>query len=674
MNSRCMLSISCLGVWRRVSSIVALLISLVILLLASRVQAAVPVPGSSAPVRECIRVYEKDLKVDGQHSAVITINADVPNCGLRKAFRMFPILGENGQPLNENEWLRSVYAVNQGKHPTVKRGCAPTWNHQPPADANEEERKICADGMTNYYGLESKGGRLYIHVPTTRMYTYFEQQALAASKACSVLKRIPNPTDDVRKALEDCAKSQVKGENQKPILPPVTNEIQDSAEDASVLKDLFVTARLQVASLEIQVTHLKYDLQTVLTDRRFFSNAFTLSTVCLGLVLTFGGIGGTRLRRSKKRLARQVKDQVEELVQAQAEATTAVETAQVSTTRAEQANHSLGSLQLTYDMLLAASGDLGPLVKKLNRQLTEKQEELDTQLKLGMDVARQHHQEKDDERHRFEKVIAELRAKLGARDNELRTEREKVSRLEAEATQLREESQVAQKQSIEAAMAYASTTSTVTEPPTSTVKNQSSSGIVCPAKVPPTRKTTLEFPAPSIEAIENAVLRNGLLDIIDSRSANESRVLGGVDAEILVARVKELVGRGQPRPSLPPRGFEIATLDKLDGFELSSYALAIFRETETRLLKGERIEFWMQSVDDIRATWRFLKTTRVVLSQALELLLGNQLKDFFLEDAISLAQMLNISQAPPPVTEVRSVVQHTLVPPDMIPAPGRLPR
>ncbi|MFA6100201.1 MAG: hypothetical protein WC750_05025 [Patescibacteria group bacterium] len=650
----------------------ALLTSLVILLLASRAQAALPTSGSSAPSQECIRVYDKDLEVDGQHSAVITISADVPNCQLRKAFRMFPILGDDKNQLSENDWLRSVYAVNQGKHPTVKRGCVPTGNHQPPADANEEERKICADGVVNYYGLESKGGRAYIHIPTTRMYTFFEQQALAASKACSVLMRITNPTDDVRKALVDCAKSQVKGENQKPILPPLSTENQESVEDVPVLKDLFVTARFQMAALKIQVTHLKYDLRTALADRRSLLNVSMLSTVCLGLVLTFGGVGGVRQHRAKKRLAKQVKEQSKDLASVQAEAAVAMEEVQASTTRAEEAKTKLGQLQLQYDLLLGSSGDLGPVVRDLNQRVTDQQEELNRQLKVAMDAALQHHQAMADMRHKHEEAIANLRQTMGARDKALADEQAKTSQLENEATQLRAELQTAQ--DMKSAVAYASAPTATTPPPPSTVTSPPSTatstpGISCPSAQASYRKNTLDFQPPTAEQLEIHVLRTGLLGIIDSRCPNESKILGNVEAEDLVTRAKELVGRGQPRPSLPPRGYEIAALDKLNGFELSSYALAIFRETETRWQKGERIEFWMQSVDDIQATWRFLKTTRVTLSQTLELVLGDQLKDFFLDDIVPLAQMLNISQAPP-VTEVRSIVQKTMVPPDKIPDPN----
>ncbi|MHB8830950.1 MAG: hypothetical protein ACYC44_02460, partial [Patescibacteria group bacterium] len=419
MNSRCMLFILCSSVWRRASTFVALLISSIVLLLASRAQAALPMPGPK-PVQQCINVYDKDLEIGDQHFAVITISAGVPNCQLRKAYRMFPVLGDNGQPLNENEWLRSVYAANQGKSPAVRRGCVPTFNHQPPEDATEEEKKICADGVVNYFGIESQGGRVYIHIPTTRMYTYFEQQALAASKACSVLGRIPNPTDQVKKALEDCAKSQVKGENQKPILPPVeADKSEEPTEDATTLRSFLVTAKLQVASLKIQVTHLKYDLQAALISRRFFANSFTLSTVCLGLTL----IGGASLVRKNRRLKKQVKEQAAELTEAQAVASTAVETAQVSAARAEQANSELETLRMKQGLDTADAGALEPVIAKLRKDLADKQGELTAQITLSaknladelaakeksyMEISRRHHEEKDRARQEFEKTIAEL--------------------------------------------------------------------------------------------------------------------------------------------------------------------------------------------------------------------------------------------------------------------------
>ncbi|MDD5726531.1 MAG: hypothetical protein PHC53_03960, partial [Patescibacteria group bacterium] len=345
---------------------------------------------------------------------------------------MFPVLGDNGQPLSENEWLRSVYAANQGKSPAVRRGCVPTFNHQPPEDATEEEKKICADGVVNYFGIESQGGRVYIHIPTTRMYTYFEQQALAASKACSVLGRIPNPTDQVKKALEDCAKSQVKGENQKPILPPVeADKSEEPTEDATTLRSFLVTAKLQVASLKIQVTHLKYDLQAALISRHFFANSFTLSTACLGLTL----IGGASLVRKNRRLKKRVKEQAAELAEAQAVASTAVETAQVSAARAEQANSELETLRMKQGLDTADAGALEPVIAKLRKDLADKQDELAAQITLSaknladelaakdksyMDISRRHHEEKDRARHESEKIIAELRSQLAKSEQALR--------------------------------------------------------------------------------------------------------------------------------------------------------------------------------------------------------------------------------------------------------------
>jgi len=655
MNSRCMLFVLCSGVWRRASSFVALLISCIVLLLASRAQAALPTPGPK-PAQQCINVYDKDLEIGDQHFAVITISAGVPNCQLRKAYRMFPVLGDNGQPLNENEWLRSVYAANQGKSPAVRRGCVPTINHQPPEDATEEEKKICADGVVNYFGIESQGGRVYIHIPTTRMYTYFEQQALAASKACSVLGRIPNPTDQVKKALEDCAKSQVKGENQKPILPLIENKTQELTEDISVFQDLLVTARFQMASFKIQVTHLKYDLQATLTSRRFFANSFTLSTACLGLTL----IGGASLVRKNRRLKKQAKEQAAELAEAQAVATTAVETAQVSSARAEQANGELEALKLKQGLDTADAGALEPAIAKLRKALADKQSELDAQVMLSaknladelaakeksyMEISHRHHEAMADARHKHAEAIAELRAALTKCEQELHTAQAAPPTTEKHPPP------------------------TATTPPTTETR---APAVNCPAAQPSYRKNTLDFQPPSAEQVETAVLRKGMLRIIDSRSANESKVLEGVEAEVLVARAVELVRQDQTSIAVSSRaGFEISALDELDTLELSSYALSIFKEAEQRLLsKGERLEIFLQATDDLRAAWRFLKSTRLVLSQTLDMLVGDRSKDFFLDDAVVLAQILGISQGPLPAKEVRSGIKDTMVPPNKIPAPG----
>ncbi|MDD5726532.1 MAG: hypothetical protein PHC53_03965, partial [Patescibacteria group bacterium] len=210
---------------------------------------------------------------------------------------------------------------------------------------------------------------------------------------------------------------------------------------------------------------------------------------------------------------------------------------------------------------------------------------------------------------------------------------------------------------------------TVTPTPPTTVTR--APAVTCPAAQPSYRKNTLDFQPPSAEQIENAVLRKGLLRIIDSRSAKESKVLEGVEADVLVARAVELVNQDQTSIAVSSRaGFEVSALDDLDNFELSSYALSIFKEAEQRLLKGERLEIFVQATDDLRAAWRFLKSTRLVLSSALDMLVGDRDKDFFLDDAVVLAQMLGISQGPQPAKEVRSCSKDTMVPPDKIPAPG----
>lgn len=176
----------------------------------------------------------------------------------------------------------------------------------------------------------------------------------------------------------------------------------------------------------------------------------------------------------------------------------------------------------------------------------------------------------------------------------------------------------------------------------------------------------------SAEQVEIVVLRKGLYHIIDSRSAKESKVLEGVEADVLVARAIELVSQDQTSIAVSSRaGFEVSALDDLDNFELSSYVLSIFKEAEHRLLtKGERLEIFLQATDDLRAAWRFLKSTRLVLSTALDKLVGDRDKDFFLDDAVVLAQILGISQGPQPVREVRSGIKDTMVPPDKIPVPG----
>lgn len=158
---------------------------------------------------DCIRIHDEDYQEGDQHFTVISINGEAKNCQLRNAYRLVPVLGENQETLGMQDWLRSAYAANQGKRSTVKRGCIPLPNKQPPADATDEERQFCKDGLVNYFGIVSNGWRANILIPTTRWYTDHEMKAAVAKRACEVLRKVPNKSVEVYEALKECGKGKV---------------------------------------------------------------------------------------------------------------------------------------------------------------------------------------------------------------------------------------------------------------------------------------------------------------------------------------------------------------------------------------------------------------------------------------------------------------------------------
>ena len=648
MASRFMHSNSCLSVWRRASTFVALMISFVVLLLSGEALAAVPLP----TYQECIVDHKMDLEQDGQHFTVITVTKDVPNCELRNAIKKHPILDAKGDTVGDDEWLRSVYAANQDK--TVRRGCVQTLSHKPPAGATQEEVKRCPDGKVNYYAIMSERWKAYIYIPTTRMYTFFEQQALIAAKACSVLEKVSNPTDQVKNALKDCATAKVVGQNGQPVIPPVQAENPDPYGDTIALRGFLAIAKIEAVALKLRLSAIEWNLEVALNDRRNFSHAFVLSGICLGLTV----MGGAGLLRSNRKLNKKGKKQADELSSVQSELADMSDKAKQYIADASKLSNQLSQKETDYNQLSAAAGDLGPLVKNLQGEIRAKKEEYDALLKNGMEVSRAHYEEREADRKRF----AEQRRKF---ESELAGQRKAHDELQAKYDQLAtaktavdQELQVLKTDSMKAALDFVAEPNPPTQPPPSTEINPPSTEtnprpVACPA-AKPIRKATMQFlpVKPEVLLSENEKMRKGLLEIIDSRRPGESQIFGAVDVEVLISRVQE-----------------VTCFHQMDGFELGKHLLSVFREVEMRYLSTRKpLEVLLQSVDDVRAVRKAITTTKLMLSRQLETLIGDPLKEFFLDDAATLAKLLNITQLASPISEVKSPVQRTLVPPDVFPA------
>ncbi|MDD5437558.1 MAG: hypothetical protein PHC70_00200 [Patescibacteria group bacterium] len=663
MTSRFMHSISCLSVWRRASTFaaptkanawrcgwVALFVSLAVLLLAGRAQAALPLP---AQYQECIVDHKVDLEQNGQHFTVITVTKDVPNCQLRNAIKKHPILDAEGNTVGEDEWLRSVYAANQDK--TVRRGCVTTLDRKPPTNATEEELKRCPDGKVNYFAIPSERWKAYIYIPTTRMYTFFEQQALAAAKACSVLGKIPNPTDQVKQAIEDCAKSQVKDEKGKSVLPPVQAENPDPYGDTQPLRAMLAAAWMKVAVMKLELATLEWRLADIVTDRRNYANGFALTAVCLGLTMA----GGAGLFGSNRRQKRKSKALAADLDQVRTELAVMSDNAKKYIADAGDLADKLSQKEADYNQLSSAAGDLGPLVNKLQGEIRAKKEEYDALLKNGMEVSRAHHEEREADRKRFAEQKRKFESELASQRKANKELQDKYDQLAAAKAAVDQELKATQAHSLQAALEFvAQPSSTSIPPPPSTETKPPSTEtyprpVACPA-ARPIRKETMQFlPVKPEELLaENQKMRQGLLEIIDSRRPGEAQIFGAVDVEVLVSRAKE-----------------VTCFHLMDGSELAKHALSVFREVEMRYLATRKsLEILLQSVDDVRAVWRAITASKLVISRQLEILIGDPLKEFFLDDAATLAKLLSVSQLASPISEVKSPVQHTLVPPDVFPA------
>jgi hypothetical protein len=134
----------------------------------------------------CVRGGQT-VTIDGKSYAKININLhleqeDPRKCSLRTAHPMYPIL-VSGKPLSQQEWLRSVYAANQGTHPTVLRRCVPA--KAAPADATEEELSFCPRGLVNYFDVPSNGWIAWVLIPRQPVSSWGEKQTAAAKSACS---------------------------------------------------------------------------------------------------------------------------------------------------------------------------------------------------------------------------------------------------------------------------------------------------------------------------------------------------------------------------------------------------------------------------------------------------------------------------------------------------------
>ncbi len=152
--------------------------------------------------KPCVGVLDSQAEIEGKHFALITITsykgcAHERRCELRDAYHQFPIVGLDGERLSMQEWLRSVYAANQGLRPTVLRGCVTTHDKNPPEFADEVEKAFCKTGVVNYFAVPSNGWRATIKIPQKPMLTNEQRVIELAQVACAALSTVEgsNPVD-----------------------------------------------------------------------------------------------------------------------------------------------------------------------------------------------------------------------------------------------------------------------------------------------------------------------------------------------------------------------------------------------------------------------------------------------------------------------------------------------
>jgi len=135
-----------------------------------------------------------------------------PECDLRVLPRMYPLRDAAGKVLPTQVQLRSIYAANQTRvvdgvkvRYTVMRACVRPG--KPSADADEEEKQICPDGLMNYFSAPSDDSAAKIVIPFERELTPAESYLALAEIACARLQNKPLATDE-DKASADACKSQ----------------------------------------------------------------------------------------------------------------------------------------------------------------------------------------------------------------------------------------------------------------------------------------------------------------------------------------------------------------------------------------------------------------------------------------------------------------------------------
>ncbi|MDD5437559.1 MAG: hypothetical protein PHC70_00205 [Patescibacteria group bacterium] len=375
MSPRCMLSIWFSHVWRwRSLSLVTLLATLFV----SWTAFADDNPYHDSEV--CIRGGQV-VTIDGKQYTKINFNVHLEqqsprNCNLRSARNGYPIYDADGKPLGEQQWLRSVYAANQGASPSVLRRCVP--NSSPLPGATQEELADCPHSMANYMDVPSNGWIKWILIPRQPVATWTEKQVAAARSSC-----LEATSAEAKKACQDAGYVQ-SGASPKAAAPDVSDFDQKLNAALAQLSKNFSEDSLRLAvSMGEMASQYNYEVAR-------FWRAFAI------LMLIVFSLAANRIRSLKKQL-REARHQ---------------KTMPTGATLSLQNKRLQEELEKANDTIR----QLSAVDHKLEKELLEQQHK-DELLKLG----RGWHERLDEDakkyNERLEKLTNERNADIAERDN-----------------------------------------------------------------------------------------------------------------------------------------------------------------------------------------------------------------------------------------------------------------
>ncbi len=251
--------------------------------------------------KPCVGVIDGDEVIGGQHYALITITsykgcAHERHCELRNAYHQFPIVGEDGERLSMQEWLRSVYVANQKPRRNVLRGCVTTHDKKPPKFADQAERNFCETGVVNYFAVPSNGWRAPIKIPRQPVQSTEQRVIELAQAACAALSTVKgsNPADAALKRcdqnLDIIGAGVVISPSQDKATPTPGTETEEPPKESteSSASKMELESRLRESQLLVDGLRLKEQQASQALERERNHKAFWfVVAIMISLLVSF---------------------------------------------------------------------------------------------------------------------------------------------------------------------------------------------------------------------------------------------------------------------------------------------------------------------------------------------------------------------------------------------------